>query len=160
MKKETIEGPTPHMNLIFGIFLGLLFLGIAGSLAWIFYESYISETSRVGYVDEIYRLYLKDSGTVVGKEIIDGKYTLSFTYPGQQGTYQGKKQVSRREYEEAQPGDKFSIFYNPANPAKWLLPTRGNIGWGAIALIIAFGVTFLIGLSIVIQTLRTFLGSR
>jgi hypothetical protein len=157
---EPIEGPSPHMNFITGLMVGFLFLGIAGSLAWMFYQTYISKTSKVGFADEQYRFYIKDIGTVVSKEINGDTYNIVFTYPDKQGAYQGVKQVSRSEYEESQPGDKFSIFYNPADPGKWLLPNRGKIGWGAVALLIAFSVIFLLGVFVMIQTVRAFFASR
>jgi hypothetical protein len=81
-------------------------------------------------------------------------YHVVFTYPDRQGIYRGVKQVSRSEYEGSRPGDKFSIFYNPTDPENWLLPDRGKMRRGAVALLIAFGVTFLFGMWIMIRTLR------
>jgi hypothetical protein len=157
---ETIEGTTSQTSIITGVLVGLLLFGIAGMFAWMFYKFYISKTSRVGFVDERYRFYIKDIGTVVSKEVKDGTYNIVFTYPDRHGSYRAVKQVSRSEYEESQTGDKFSIFYNPDDPGKWLLPNRGKMGWGAVALLAPFSITFLLGMWVMIQTLRAFFASR
>jgi hypothetical protein len=154
---ETTESPTPRANFITGVLLGLLFLGLAGMFAWMYYQVYVSKTGKVGYIDERNRFYIKDLGTVVSKEVKDGTYNLNFPYPEKHGSYQGVKQVSQSEYEESQQGDKFSIYYNPSDPGKWLLPNRGTLGWGAVALLVVFSSTFLFGTWVMIQTVRTFL---
>jgi hypothetical protein len=160
MIMDTIENTTSQSSVIVGVLGTLILLGLAGMFAWMFYQIYISKTSKVGFVDERYRFYIKDIGTVVSKEIKDGTYNITFTYPDRHGSYQGVKQVSRSEYEESQTGDKFSIYYNPTDPGKWLLPNRGRLGWGAVALLVPFSITFLLGTWVMIQTLRAFFASR
>jgi hypothetical protein len=157
---ETTESPTSQSSIITGVFVGILLLGLAGMFSWMFYQFYISKTSKVGFVDERNRFYIKDIGTVVSKEIKDGTYNIIFTYPDKRGSYRGVKQISQSEYAESQPGDKFSIYYNPGDPGQWLLPSRGKMGWGAVALLVPFSITFLLGMWVTIQTARAFFASR
>jgi hypothetical protein len=157
---ETTVSHTSKSSIITGVLVGLLLLGLAGMFAWQYYEFYISKTSKVGFMDERNRFYIKDVGTVVSKEIKDGTYNINFTYPDKNGSYRGVKQVSQSEYEESQSGDTFSIYYNPGDPGKWLLPNRGTLGWGAVALLVPFSVTFLLGMWVMIQTARAFFAGR
>jgi energy-coupling factor transporter transmembrane protein EcfT len=151
---DTLKDSSPQASFIAGLLFGLLFLAIAGLFAWIFYSYFVSTTSKVAFMDEYDRLYIKDHGVIINKEIKDGTYNFVFTYPENQNSYRSVMKVTEREYGQSNLGDKVSIFYNPADPEKWLQPKIGKMGWGGFALIISFTITFLIGAVILFHSVR------
>jgi hypothetical protein len=124
---------------------GLVLWAVAGLLTWFFYSLFVDVNSKVGFIDSDKLAYRKGIATVVEKRINHTNYELRFTYPEESNSLQGALSVSHEEFEQAQIGQKISIFYGIYFPRRWMPVKSGKVFYISMLIIGLAVLLYLIG---------------